>query len=123
MSHEENHPKEKDPSLKTLIKEEEILEELLEEIDLEIYAKEGKKPVKAKRYRIKIDAAYFIVHQKEMTGRAILLLAGKNPPENFILTLKTRGHEQDNGDANEFLHGFLLSLKVKEVSSHPAGKS
>ncbi|MGD0262431.1 MAG: multiubiquitin domain-containing protein [Verrucomicrobiota bacterium] len=69
----------------------EEVEELVEEVDLEIHAKAGKKPPKAKRYRIRVDDRYFVVTQPSMTGRQILVLAGKTPPENFILTEKSKG--------------------------------
>ncbi|MBI5772047.1 MAG: multiubiquitin domain-containing protein [Verrucomicrobia bacterium] len=64
---------------------------LIEEVDLEQLAKAGGKPPKAKRYRIRIDDQYYVVHQPSMTGAELLKLAGKVPPENFILTLKLRG--------------------------------
>ncbi len=69
----------------------EIDESAVEEADLEQLAKAGHKPPKAKRYRIRVDDHYFVVSQPTMTGREILVLAGKNPPEQFILTQKIRG--------------------------------
>jgi hypothetical protein len=66
-------------------------EEIVEEVDLELNAKAGKKPPKAKRYRIRVDDRYFVVTEPSMTGRQILTLAGKTPPENFILTEKSKG--------------------------------
>jgi Multiubiquitin len=65
-------------------------ESLLDEIDLEQFAKEGKPPPKAKRYRIRVDDQHFVVNQPTITGREILIIAGKTPPEAFILTLKIR---------------------------------
>lgn len=64
---------------------------LVEEVDLEQVAKAGGKPPRAKRYRIRIDDQYYVVHQSSMTGAELLKLAGKTPPENFILTQKLRG--------------------------------
>lgn len=64
---------------------------LVEEVDLEQVAKSGGKPPKAKRYRIRIDDQHYVVNQSSMTGAEILKLAGKVPPENFILTQKIRG--------------------------------
>ena len=58
--------------------------------DLEQLAKAGTPP-KAKSYRIRIDDKYYVVERSSMTGREILTLAGKTPPENFILTEKVRG--------------------------------
>src|SRR5690348_8705683 len=59
--------------------------------DLEQLAKAGQKPPKAKTYRIRVDERFFVVHKSTMTGREILVLAGKTPPESFILTQKSRG--------------------------------
>lgn len=64
---------------------------IVEEADLEQLAKAGQKPPRAKRYRIRIDDGHYIVEKPSITGRELLVLAGKNPPENFILTQKTRG--------------------------------
>src|SRR5688500_5407137 len=66
-------------------------EPLLEEVDLEEYAKAGKKPPRARRYRIRVDDKRFVVTQTSMTGREILVLAGRTPPESFILTQKLHG--------------------------------
>ena len=52
-------------------------------IDLEEFAKAGKKTPKAPHYRIRIDKAQFTVDVPEMTGRQLLILAEKNPPERF----------------------------------------
>lgn len=69
--------------------EEEI--EILEEIvDLEEWAKAGKKPTKAKRYRIRIDKDYVVVEVHSMTGRQILALVGKTP-ETYLLSQKFKG--------------------------------
>jgi hypothetical protein len=69
-----------------------IVEEiiLIEEIDLEEYAKQKKHPVRAKRYRIRIDKEYFVVHVHEMTGRQILALVNKTP-ETYLLSEKLPG--------------------------------
>jgi hypothetical protein len=65
--------------------------EIVEEVDLEQIAKAGGKPPRAKRYRIRIDDKYYVVHQPSMTGAELLKLADKVPPENFILTQKLHG--------------------------------
>ena len=60
-------------------------DELLDEvIDLAEYAQTGRKPPRARRYRITIDKTQYIVEQSSMTGRELLVLASKNPPERFI---------------------------------------
>ena len=67
--------------------EEEILEEL---IDLEEWVKAGKKPCKAKSYRIRIDKEKFTVHVHQMTGKEILGLVNKTP-DKYLLSEKFRG--------------------------------
>jgi len=62
-----------------------------EEVDLEQFAKEGKPVPKAKHYRIRVDDQSYVVDKPKLTGREILLTAGKTPPEKFILTEKIRG--------------------------------
>jgi Prokaryotic E2 family E/Multiubiquitin len=58
----------------------EHLSENLEEIsDLEALAKSDKKVPKAKKYRIRIDKEHFVVNVPGMTGRQLLVLAGKQP--------------------------------------------
>lgn len=64
-----------------------ILEEL---IDLEQWAKAGRKPQRAKRYRIRIDKEYKVVEAHSMTGREILALVGKTP-EKYLLSEKLHG--------------------------------
>jgi hypothetical protein len=66
-------------------------EDVVEEADLEELAKAGRNPPPAKRYRIRIDDKHYTVEKPTVTGRELLVLAGKSPPENFILTQKTRG--------------------------------
>jgi hypothetical protein len=64
-----------------------ILEEL---IDLEQWAKAGRKPQRAKRYRIRIDKEYKVVEVHSMTGREILALVGKTS-EKYLLSDKLHG--------------------------------
>jgi len=64
----------------------------VDELDLEEFSKvHGGKPPKAKRYRIRIDREKFTVEVPEMTGRQILELAKKLPPEQWILNQKLKG--------------------------------
>lgn len=60
-------------------------------IDLEQFSKEDKKPPKNQKYRIKVDREKFVVNEECLTGREILELAGKVPPEQFQLRQKLRG--------------------------------
>ncbi len=70
------------------------VEELIDEIiDLEEYAKEGRKPPKAKGYKIKVNDTTFVWPKPEITGREVLELAGLNPPDQYRLRLKVRGEK------------------------------
>ncbi len=62
-------------------------------IDLEEYAKTGRKPPKAKRYRIRIDKNHYVVEVSAMSGRELLNLAGKTPVTNFMISQKFQGGE------------------------------
>lgn len=59
-------------------------------IDVEQYAKEGRETPLGRRYRIRIDKTHFDVETSSLTGRELLLLAGKSPPERFRLDQKLR---------------------------------
>jgi len=70
--------------------EEPVDGEIEELIDLEEWAKAGKKPKPAKVYRIRIDKEKFDVKVPAMTGREILALVNKTP-ETYLLSQKIRG--------------------------------
>lgn len=55
------------------------------EIDIEQYSKENKEVPKGHIYIIMVDQNKYKTEKECMTGRAILVLAGKNPPERFQL--------------------------------------
>lgn len=57
-------------------------------IDLEEYAKLGKRPPLSKGYRIKVNGDQFVLHDPKPTGRAILTVAGLLPAENYKLRVK-----------------------------------
>ena len=80
-----------------LEEEVEVLEEI---IDLEEWAKAGKKPKRAKRYRLRIDKEYRVVEVHSMTGREILGLVGKTP-EAYLLSQKFRGGRVEPIKADE----------------------
>ena len=69
---------------------EEVLEEL---VDLEECANNGRRPPKAKRYRIRIDGEKYVVSVPSMTGRELLELAGKQPPDKFMVVEKVCGQK------------------------------
>ena len=72
-----------------------MAEDLEELVDIELEAKEGRTPKRAKRYRIKIDRTYYEVTEPRMTGRQLLTKATKLPPEHYRIDQKFRdGHTQ-----------------------------
>jgi hypothetical protein len=70
------------------------VEEVVDEIvDLEEYARLGKRPPLSKGYRIKVNGEPFVVNEPEPTGRAILTLAGLLPAEEYTLRVKLAGEK------------------------------
>jgi len=64
----------------------------VDELEVEEFSKvHGGKPPKARKYVIRIDREKFKVSVPQMTGRELLLLASKSPPENWLLNQKLRG--------------------------------
>lgn len=63
-------------------------------IDVEAYGREGREKPIAKKYKIRIDKSTFVVDVPEMTGRELLVLAGKRPPERYQIYEKLRGGER-----------------------------
>lgn len=61
----------------------EVIEDgdLVEVVDIEVYAKEGKKPPRAKNYRFRIDRDHFTVESSIITGAKLFELAKKSPAE------------------------------------------
>lgn len=63
----------------------------LDEVDIEEYAARGEKPPRARFYNIKIDGQRYRVDRPSMTGRELLELARKSPPENYRIFERYRG--------------------------------
>jgi len=61
------------------------------EIDIEIYANEGKIVPHGAHYIIKVDKIKYTVKKECMIGREILILAGKTPPERYQLNQRLKG--------------------------------
>ena len=66
-------------------------EDIHEEVEIEVYGKQNVRPPKAKRYVIRIDKVKYTVHVPSMTGRQLLELAGKTPPEKYSISEKLHG--------------------------------
>jgi Multiubiquitin len=61
-------------------------EEILDTVvDIEECSRTGRKPPRARHYRLRIDKKPYVVDTPHLTGRALLELAGKTPPEKWIL--------------------------------------
>jgi Prokaryotic E2 family E/Multiubiquitin len=65
----------------------------IEIIDLEEWSKTGKRAPQDRRYRIRIDRKFYVVQQTQITGRQLLALAEKTPPERFSIFQKLHGGE------------------------------
>lgn len=64
--------------------------QIVDEVDIEEFAKAGKSIPLARKYRIRIDKEFRVTEKPELTGREILALVGKTP-ENFFLSQKLHG--------------------------------
>lgn len=63
----------------------------LDEVEIEVFGKAGKPVPRAKRYVIRIDKIKYTVKVPHMTGRELLALAGKTPPERWTIQQKLHG--------------------------------
>lgn len=68
--------------------EEEVFDEI---IDLEEFAKLGKRPPKAKGYRFKVNDQAFVTTRPVLKGSEILEIAGLTPVDKYRLRLKVVG--------------------------------
>ena len=64
-----------------------------EQVEVEEFGKRGgtERAPKARHYVIRVDKLKFTVDKPELTGREILTIAGKLPPEQYKLTQKFHG--------------------------------
>lgn len=68
------------------------VEAILDEvIDLEEYAKLGKRPPLAKGYRFRVNADSYVVQDPTPTGLEVLTLAGLLPAKDYTLRVKFAG--------------------------------
>lgn len=91
-----------------------ILDEV---IDLEVYAKAGKRPPLAKGYRIKINGDPYVISDPKVTGREILTLAGLLPVENYTLRLKISGSRPEKIGLDECIN--LCKRGVEKFKALP----
>ncbi len=72
-----------------------------EVIDIEIYVREQKRVPLARAYRIRIDKPYFEVTTPKLSARDLLELAGKRPPEAYVL--------------RQIVHGQPVKLDLDDI--------
>lgn len=78
------------------------VEEILDAIvDLEEYAREGKRPPLSRGYRIRVNGELIVVEKPLVTGREVLTLAGLLPAENYTLRVKLSGEKPRKVELDE----------------------
>jgi Multiubiquitin len=105
--------------LRTVIAEEtQDLVELTEElVDLEDFARNGHQIPHARRYRIKVDHTYHEVHRPEISGEAILKLAGKIGDLVFEVVQHFRGGRDERLGDHQVVN--LRTPGVEKFTSVP----
>jgi len=70
----------------------------IEEIDVEAWgqAHGNQRLPRASRYRVRIDADRLVVHDPVITGRQLLEAAGKNPVDEYLISLVLRGGQLED---------------------------
>jgi len=58
--------------------------ELVDEIEIEAYGRENRKPPVARRYVIRINKSTYTVEQRVISGLELLNLAGKDPSRHKL---------------------------------------
>lgn len=58
--------------------------EVFDELEIEVYGKDNRKPPLARRYVIRINKTKYTVEQQILSGTELLTLAGKNPNQNKL---------------------------------------
>jgi Prokaryotic E2 family E/Multiubiquitin len=81
----------------------EVIEEgdIVEIVDIEIYAKDNRKPPRARKYKFRIDREHFTTEHRKITGAKLFELANKSPAEY-------RMHQKLHG-------GQMKEVKVDET--------
>ncbi|TAJ68737.1 MAG: hypothetical protein EPO51_24675 [Phenylobacterium sp.] len=60
-------------------------------VDIEECGRENRCPPPAHRYKVKIDGKPYVFDKRVVTGREILEMAGKTPPERYELEKRVHG--------------------------------
>jgi len=67
------------------------VEIVVEIIEIEIYGRENRTPPAAKAYKVKIDHHHYVFHTRVVTGRELLVKAGKTPPDHYEIEKRVHG--------------------------------
>lgn len=74
-----------------MAKDQDKINATAEVVDLEEYAKASKRPPHGCIYRFRVDREFFKTRKLELTGREILVIAGKEP-EKWLLNQRIKGN-------------------------------
>lgn len=78
------------------------VEEVVEDIvDLEAYAREGKRPPLSRGYRIRVNGEIIVIEKPVVTGREVLTIARLLPVENYTLRVKLAGEKPRKVELDE----------------------
>lgn len=84
--------------------------EVIDEIEIEQYGKENKKPPKARVYVLRIDKSTYRSRDVLLTGKQLLELAQKQPIEQYKIFQKLHG-----GQRKEIKHEDTVDLRTKGI--------
>ncbi|MBI9013189.1 MAG: multiubiquitin domain-containing protein [Clostridiales bacterium] len=92
-------------------------DEILEQVEIEVYAKQDKKPPRAKSYKIRIDKIKYDVKSESISGRGLLELTGKQPITNYRIDQKLRGGSTKKIELDEMV--CLLTKGIERFMTLP----
>lgn len=69
----------------------EMVEIMVEIVEIEVFGRENRPPPSAKAYKVKIDHDHYIFEKRRVSGRELLLKAGKTPPEHYEIEKRVHG--------------------------------
>lgn len=64
---------------------------LVDVVEVEVYGRENRPPPPAKAYKVKIDHDHHLFQARRVTGRDLLVKAGKTPPEHYEIEKRVHG--------------------------------
>lgn len=64
---------------------------VFEIVDIEECGRDNRPPPLAHSYRVKIDHEHHVIRKRFVTGRELLVIAGKKPPEHYEIEKRMHG--------------------------------